>query len=95
MIILEKRTILDLENNNVLRGITYNTGNKILFEKKYTPVNRYDRFSVNTKTAPLKEYYAVDFPKFVSVNYDLLIWANQMEQLNDICESFIYFDGKI
>lgn len=85
---------VDLENNNVLRGIIYNTGNKMLFEKKYTSANRYDRFSVNTKITPTKEFYAVDFPKFVSVNYDLLIWTNGMEQLNEVCEQFIYYDGK-
>lgn len=84
----------DLENNNVLRGISYNTGNKMLFEKRYTAANRYDRFSVYNKITPLREFYAVDFPKFVSVNYDLLIWTNGMEQLNDVCEQFIYYDGK-
>ena len=84
----------DLENNNVLRGISYNTGNKMLFEKKYSSANRYDRFSINRQVTPLKEFYAVDFPKFVSVNYDLLIWTNGMEHLNEICEQFIYYDGK-
>ena len=84
----------DLENNNVLRGISYNTGNKMLFEKKYTAANRYDRFSAYNKITPMREFYAVDFPKFVSVNYDLLIWTNGMEHLNEICEQFIYYDGK-
>lgn len=84
----------DLENNNVLRGISYNTGNKILFEKRYTAANRYDRFSAYNKITPMREFYAVDFPKFVSVNYDLLIWTNGMEHLNEICEQFIYHDGK-
>jgi len=85
---------IDLENNSVLRGIAYNTGNKMLFEKRYTAANRYDRFSVYNQIKPLREFYAVDFPKFVSVNYDLLIWTNTMEQLNDVCESLIYYDGK-
>jgi hypothetical protein len=89
---MEPRT--DLENNNVLRGISYNTGNKMLFERKYTAANRYDRFSVYNQITPLREFYAVDFPKFVSVNYDLLIWTNGMEHLNEICEQFIYYDGK-
>jgi len=97
-LIMIRRTSMDprtdLENNNVLRGISYNTGNKILFEKKYTAANRYDRFSAYNKITPLREFYAVDFPKFVSVNYDLLIWTNGMEQLNDVCEQFIYYDGK-
>lgn len=89
---MEPRT--DLENNNVLRGISYNTGNKMLFERKYTAANRYDRFSVYNQITPLREFYAVDFPKFVTVNYDLLIWTNGMEHLNEICEQIIYFDGK-
>ena len=57
-------------------------------------MRRYDRFSAYNNITPLREFYAVDWPKFVSVNYDLLIWTNGMEQLNDVCEQFIYYDGK-
>lgn len=97
-LIMLRRTSMDprtdLENNNVLRGISYNTGNKMLFERKYTAANRYDRFSVYNQITPMREFYAVDFPKFVSVNYDLVIWTNGMEHLNEICEQIIYYDGK-
>lgn len=89
---VENRT--DLDDNNVLRGIKDNTGNKVLFERKYSAANRYDRFSVNNKITPLKEFYAIDFPKFVNANYDLLCWTNHMEQLNDLVEQFLFHEGK-
>jgi len=66
---------------------------RITFEKKYSKRNRYDRFSLNTGV-PEKEFYSVDVPKFVQLEYDLLIWTNNTTQLNEVVEQLIWFDGK-
>jgi len=66
---------------------------RITFEKKYSAANRYDRFNLSNKT-PVKEYYSMDVPKFVQIEYDLLIWTNNSIQLNEIIEQLIWFDGK-
>ena len=66
---------------------------RITFEKKYTAANRYDRFSLSNKT-PVKEYYSMDVPKFVQIEYELLIWTNNSIQLNEIVEQLMWFDGK-
>jgi hypothetical protein len=66
---------------------------RITFEKKYTAANRYDRFGLSNKT-PIKEYYSMDVPKFVQVEYELLIWTNNSIQLNEIVEQLMWFDGK-
>ena len=42
---------------------------RITFEKQYTSVNRYDRFSLINKPAR-KEYYSIDVPKYVQVEYE-------------------------
>ena len=66
---------------------------RITFEKKYSSHNRYDKFSV-TNGKPTSEYYSVDVPKFVQVEYDVLCWTNNTSQLNEIVEQLIWFDGK-
>lgn len=67
--------------------------NRIIFEKKYTQQNKYDRFSVTRKPVS-KEYYSVDIPKFFQLEYDLLVWVNNTIQLNEIVEQLLWFDGK-
>lgn len=66
---------------------------RITFERKYTKSNRYDRFSLSNATA-VKEYYSIDVPKFVQIDYELLIWTNNSVQLNEVVEQLIWFDGK-
>jgi hypothetical protein len=66
---------------------------RITFERKYTKQNKYDRFSLSQNT-PVKEYYSVDVPKYVQVEYELLCWTNNTSQLNEIVEQLIWFDGK-
>ena len=89
---VEERT--DLAGNDVIRGVIENTGNRILLEKRYTEKNRYDRFSVYNNIKPTKEFYAIDWPKFVSVNYDVFCWTNHMEQLNEVTEQLFMYGGK-
>jgi len=66
---------------------------RITFEKKYSAANRYDRFGLSNRP-PEKEYYSMDVPKFVQVEYELLIWTNNSIQLNEIVEQLMWFDGK-
>ena len=79
----------DLQELKVLETVE----NRIVFEKKYTQQNRYDRFSVTGKPIE-KEYYSVDIPKFLQVEYDLMIWVNNTVQLNEVVEQLLWFDGK-
>ena len=66
---------------------------RITFERKYSKNNRYDKFSLSN-SKPKSEYYSVDVPKFVQVEYELLCWTNTTAQLNEIIEQLIWFDGK-
>ena len=66
---------------------------RITFEKKYSSRNRYDRFSLLNNKVPT-EYYSVDVPKFVQVEYEIVCWTNNVSQLNEIIEQLIWFDGK-
>lgn len=46
---------------------------------------QYDREDNNTKQS--YEYYLVDMPCFIQANYELMVWANSIEHLNDITQA--------
>lgn len=85
---IEKRQ--DLEDLKVLES----ADNRILLERKYSKKNKYDQFSVLNKGAREREFYSLDVPKFVEISYELVGWANNTSQINEIIEQLIYFNGK-
>jgi hypothetical protein len=68
--------------------------NRIILEKKYSAQNRYDAFSLMYNKRPNKEFYAMSLPKFVEVQYDLVIWTNYTFQMNEVIEQLMWWDGK-
>ena len=63
------------------------------FQKKFSNVNRYDNFQVQSGTLPQREYYNVMMPDYVTVSYDFIIWTSYIEQMNKIVERVVYSDG--
>jgi hypothetical protein len=63
------------------------------FETKYNKQNRYDKFSQLNGVKPIREFHVVDMPRYVTVQYNLIIWTELMEQLNGITELFSYHSG--
>lgn len=58
--------------------------------RKYSPTNRYDRFSMMTATRPVYEQYQVAVPAYVTVTYEVMIWTGFTEHMNKIVEAFQY-----
>jgi hypothetical protein len=63
------------------------------FEKKYTDANRYDAFSVQQGLIPQREYYNVAVPDFMVLNYDFIVWASYIEQMNKLVERINWSEG--
>ena len=66
---------------------------RITFKRTYTKQNKYDRFNLS-RGQPVGEYYSMDVPKFVQIEYELLIWTNNSIQINEIVEQLMWFSGK-
>jgi len=60
------------------------------FQKRYSPDNFYNNFSVLNNKKPIKEHYAVAVPDFVTLEYSCIIQTYYMEQLNKIIEACEY-----
>lgn len=79
----------DLQDLHVLESADA----RITFKRTYTKENRYDRFNLS-RGQLIGEYYSVDVPKFVQIEYELLIWTNNSIQINEVVEQLMWFNGK-
>ena len=60
------------------------------FQKKYSQLNRYDKFSVQQNISPGREYYNVAMPDYVSLTDEFTIWTSYIEQRNSIVDQINY-----
>lgn len=75
-------------------GVNQNPAdNSLTFQNKFTKTNTYDRFSVMQGRKSKKEYYLAPIPEYVEVGYEMLIWAEYQQQMNEIIEQIIPTNG--
>jgi len=76
-----------------------NLGNKVdprnpisygIYKKAFSNKNIYDKFSILTNREPIKEYYGVIIPEYVTLTYSCMIFTDYVEQMNKIIESINY-----
>lgn len=61
-----------------------------VFEKKYSQKNVYDNFGLLTNRIPVKEYYGVIMPDYVTLTYSCIVFTEYVEQMNKIVEAINY-----
>jgi hypothetical protein len=95
LIAYRRDDVSERENLKYLRVRRDDVDNRYYFRRKYSGSNRYDQFSRLTNRAPLVEYYSVELPRFVSVNYTVVVWTNYLDQLNDLIAKFVHVDQQM
>jgi len=60
---------------------------------KYTQNNRYDQFSKLTNRIPVKTFVNTVMADYVDITYEVVIWTDFVEQMNNIVESILYSEG--
>lgn len=93
MIVFKRNSMSPNTDMAKLKVINSEDSNQ-LFEKKYTRDNRYDQYSVLTGQKPSKEYYSVEKPDYVNVEYSTIVWCDYQEQVNKIVEQIVFFQGR-
>ena len=61
-----------------------------IFQKKFTPSNAYSQFAVLNNAIPIKTYYAVVVPDYVTISYSCVVQTYYTDQLNKIVEAINY-----
>ena len=86
LIMFKKNSIeKDRTLGNKLDGNEVN--NFIIYEKKYSKRNIYDRFSIVSNRNPSKELYGVVIPDYVTVNYSCVVFTDYVQQCDKIVEA--------
>ena len=63
------------------------------FQKKFSQLNKYDKFATQVGLLPQREYYNVMMPDYVTITYDFIVWTSYIDQMNEIVEKIVYSDG--
>ena len=58
--------------------------------RRYSPTNRYERFTLQSSAKPAYEQYFISVPDYVTVSYEVMIWTSFTEHMNKIVEAFQY-----
>jgi len=86
LIMFKKNSITkDRSLGNKLDGNEVN--NFIIYEKRYSKRNIYDRFSLLGNRNPVKELYGVVIPDYVTVEYSCVVFTDYIQQCDKIVEA--------
>ena len=61
--------------------------NFVIYEKKYSKRNIYDRFSVLSNRNPSQELYGVVVPDYVTITYQCIMFTDYVEQCDKLIEA--------
>jgi len=86
-LIMFKKSGIEKNRNlgNKLDGNEVN--NFVIYQKKYSKKNIYDRFSVLGNRNPSEELYGVVVPDYVTVTYQCVIFTDYVEQCDKLIEA--------
>ena len=86
LIMFKKQTIEKNRNlGNKLDGNEVN--NFLIYQKKFSKRNVYDRFSVLANREPSQELYGVIIPDYVTVTYECVMFTDYVEQADKLIEA--------
>jgi len=83
LIMFKRNSVERNENNTHFRDQMY-----FQAYKKYSSKNRYEKFSLDTAIKPMYELYSVQIPSYVTITYEVMVWTNFTEHMNEIIEAY-------
>lgn len=95
LVMIKRNNVQERDN---LKGLDTNypqSGNNIIYKSKYNKRNRYtDSLFPMPDTTPSEseKIYLVDIPKFVTIEYELLMWCDFTTQLNDLIDQILPYN---
>ena len=95
VIMLKRNSVTERDNvkgNDVNRPVA---GNSFSYRAKYNARNRYEDqlFPIpKNDPQPSQTVYVVDIPRYVTIEYDMMLWCDFTMQLNDLVDQFITYN---
>ena len=92
LIVLNRTDVV--KNRNISRNLDSNLSQNVhVFEKQYTTKNAYDRFDIVNNRLPVKEMSVIAHPDYITITYEVNIYADYVEQLNRLQEAMQYAEN--
>ena len=92
LIMLKRNSMQERDNNRTLDVNRNPVGNRIIHRSKYNNRNRYeDELFPLPINEPQKsqKIYVIDIPKYVTIEYDMMLWCDFTTQMNDLVDQIL------
>jgi len=92
LIMLKRNSVTERDNQRSLDVNRPYPTNYIVYKNKYNERNRYedDLFPIpKNLPAESQKIYIVDIPKYVTIEYDMMIWCDFTAQMNDLIDQIL------
>jgi len=92
LIMLKRNSVAERDSIKTLDVNWPQNGNQIVYKQKYNEKNRYedDLFPIPTNIRQQSEQiYVVDIPKYVTIEYDMMIWCDYTTQMNELIDQIL------
>ena len=92
LIMLKRNTVSEKDTQRTLDVNRGYPGNYFVHKSKYNSRNKYEDelFPIpNTPPANSEKIYVVDIPKYVTVEYDMMLWCDFTSQLNSLVDQIL------
>jgi len=89
---LKRNSAVESDNLRTLDVNRIPSGNFLSYRQKYNSRNRYedDLFPMPTnQPVDSEKIYVIDVPKYVTVEYDMMLWCDFTTQLNDVIDQIL------
>jgi len=93
LIMLKRNTVGEKDTQRTLDVNRGYAGNYFVHKSKYNSRNKYEDelFPIPSTTPPAdsEKIYVVDIPKYVTVEYDMMLWCDFTSQLNSLVDQIL------
>jgi hypothetical protein len=92
IIMLKRNSAAERDTQRTLDVNRGDSNNQLVYRSKYNQRNRYEDelfpIPINDPQ-PSEKIYVIDIPKYVTIEYDMMLWCDFTSQLNDLVDQIL------
>ena len=95
LIMLKRNSVQERDNNKTLDVNRQQSGNHFIHKQRYNKRNRYEDvlFPIpQSQPANSQELFVIDIPKYVTLEYEMLLWCDFSTQMNDLVDQLLPYN---
>ena len=95
LIMLKRNSVVERDEQRTLDVNRPNSGNSLIYKSSYNERNRYEDelFPIpKYEPQPSEKIYVVDIPKYVTVEYEMMLWCDFTPQLTTLVDQILTYN---